>query len=60
MNEEFIKGLSTEQLLHRVIILIEAHIVLEKSENNKEAIAQSRSLLLMISKEIEARNLQIG
>lgn len=59
MTEEFIKSLSTEQLLHRVILLIDAYIELEKSHNNIEAVAQSRALLIMISNEISARNTPI-
>ncbi len=58
MTEEFIKGLSTEQLLQHVIVLINDHIALDKSPGNKEAVDQSRMHLMMITKEIEARNAQ--
>jgi hypothetical protein len=59
MSEEFIKGLSLEQLLQHVIILIDAHVELEKSADNNEAVDQSRALLIMISKEISAKNTSI-
>jgi hypothetical protein len=59
MNEEFIKSLSMEQLLHHVIILIDGHITLAKSPGNDEAVAQSRALLIMISKEISPKNTSI-
>ena len=60
MTEEFIKGLSTEQLLYHVVILINEHIALDKSPDNKETVDRSRALLMMFNKEIEARNTQIS
>ena len=59
MTEEFIKGLSTEQLLYHVVILINEYIDLDKSPANKETVDRSRANLLMFNKEIEARNTQI-
>ncbi|HKO82948.1 MAG TPA: hypothetical protein VJU78_21220 [Chitinophagaceae bacterium] len=60
MSEEFIKGLSTEQLLRYIITLINEHIALEKANDNDEYVAESRALLTMISKEISARNAPIA
>ena len=56
MTEEFIKGLSTEQLLRHVVILIDGHISLGKAPHDKQAIDESRVLLMMFNKEIMARN----
>lgn len=58
MTEEFIKGLSTQQLLQYVVALINEYIDLDKSPGNKETVDESRAHLMMINKEIEARNTQ--
>jgi len=58
MTEEFIKGLSTEQLLRHVVILINEYIALDKSSDNTEVIDKRRSQLIMFTKEIGVRNSQ--